>query len=175
MRRLLFLISAVLFVTVLGIYMGMEKDTAPVVRFSGTSYLEGVRIAHMTGGALKWDLHADKAVFLNKEDVKLEGIKIRFPEKQLTLSSDEGLYKVESRDLTIQGNIKASTGDYDIVAEQLSWDSSRNELVSDKKVTIKAQTFVVEGDTLKANAEGAELKNNVRAVFDDVRRGQNAR
>lgn len=172
MRRLLFLVSAVVFLAVLGIYMGMEKDTAPVIRFSGTSFMEGVRIAHVTGGSLKWELQAEKAIFVNKEDVKLEGIRIRFPEKNLTLSSEEGLYKVESRDLSILGNIRASTGDYDIVAEQLNWDAARNELVSDKKVTIKAQTFMVEGDTLKANAEGAELKNNVKAVFDDTHRGR---
>lgn len=152
--------------------MGMDKDTAPVARFSGTSFMEGVRIAHMTGGALRWELRADRAVFVDKEDVKLEGVKIRFPERDLSLTSSEGLYKVDSRNLTIQGDIRASTADYDIAAESLSWDASKNELVSDKKVTIKARTFTVEGDTLKANADGAELKSNVKAVFDDTHRGR---
>jgi lipopolysaccharide export system protein LptC len=127
--------------------------------------MDGVSITQRKEGVVKWILNAEKAMFLTDNDVKLDKLKIIFPEKELTLTSNGGMYDIEKRNLKIDGNINASTKDYEIVATTLFWDSSKNEILSDEKVKIRGKKFFAEGDTLTATADKATLNKNVKAVF----------
>lgn len=165
MKKLLFIVASLFLLTVLIVYLNQEKDAKVKLRLSDNSYMEGVSITQRKEGRVKWILNAEKAVFLTANDVELDKLKIVFPEKELTLTSSSGMYDIEKRNLKIDGNINASTKDYDIVANTLFWDSSKNEIFSDKKVQIMGKKFFAEGDTLTATADKATLNKNVRAVF----------
>ena len=164
MKKILFLFVALLALIVFVIYF-QSKGTETKIRFADESYMSDVSIKQKKNGETNWTLNAKKAVFLSSINVKLDDLKITFPEKDLILTSDNGMYDVESRNLTISGNIKASTDDYDIVATTLLWDSSKNKLFSDKRVKIVGKNFFIEGDNLIATTDKAKLSKNVRAVF----------
>lgn len=165
MKKLLFLVAFICFFAALAIYSNREGDVKTRVSLSGNSYMDNVSITQKKDGMVKWLLSSQKAIFLNDNDVKLVALKITFPEKELTLTSDSGLYDIEKRNLKIESNIKASTKDYDIVASTLFWDASRNELLSDQKVRIIGKRFHVEGDNLTATTDAAKLNTNVKATF----------
>ncbi|MBZ0156761.1 MAG: LPS export ABC transporter periplasmic protein LptC [Alphaproteobacteria bacterium] len=167
MKKALFLLASLLFVGVLAIYSYKEGDMKAKVRLGESSSMDDIRITQKKEGAVKWVLYSKKAVFVTDNEVKLTSVQIRFPEKELSLTSERGAYDIGKRNLTIEGNIKASTKDYDIIASTLLWDSSRNELLSDREVRIVGKRFFVEGGGMVATSDSAKLHNKVKAVFDE--------
>lgn len=165
MKKTVFLAVAVLFFAVLAFFSGREGDLKTKIRLGDNAYMDDVTITHKKDGAVKWTLSSKKAVFVTDTDVALTGVTITFPEKELTLTSDAGSYNMAQRDLKIEKNIKAAGKNYDIVAETLFWDSSRNEILSDDTVRIIGQRFQVEGDHLVATNDKATLNSNVKAIF----------
>lgn len=165
MKSIVLLSAAVFLFAVITVYLIQDKDTNTTLRFDNNSYMDDVSIIQKKKGTLQWIANAKKAVFLNNTDVMLSNLKIILPEKELILTSDKGLYDIESRDLKIEDNINAFTKDYEIVATKLHWDSSRGEIVSDERIQIKGKRFFIEGDALKSSADKAILNGNVKAVF----------
>lgn len=166
MRKIFFLFSVVSLISVLVVYVNRDRDVKNRLFMNEDSYMDEVNIIQKNGGIIKWTLSAKKAVLLNSNDIKLFDLKITFPEKELILTSDEGIYNTEDKDLRIEGNINASTKGYKIKATNILWDSSTNELSSDKRVQIVGDRFYIEGDMLTATTDKAKLGSNVRAVFD---------
>lgn len=165
MKKLMFTVSFLFLLIVIIVYLNHEKETRFKLSVNDNSYMDDISITQKKEGMVKLTLNAKKAVFVTDNDVMLADLKIVFPEKSLTLTSKEGMYDIESRNLKINGNINASTKDYDIVADTLIWDSSRSEIFSDKKVQIRGKKFFAEGDNLTATSDKAILNKNVKAVF----------
>lgn len=138
---------------------------SPRLKLVQDSYMDNVSITQRHDGVVNWVLIARKAVFEGDDKVKLAEMKITFPEKELVLTADGGTYDVDQRNLEIEGNINASTRNYNIVATRLFWNASGNELISDDKVKIIGKRFSVEGDTLEASSGKAKLSKNVKAIF----------
>lgn len=165
MKKLLFVCASLFLLTILIVYLNQEKDAKIKLRLGDNSHMDDVSITQKKAGLVKWILNAEKAVFLTSNDVKLDNLKIIFPEKELTLTSNGGMYDIENRNLKIDGNINAFTKDYEIVASTLFWDSSKNEILSDERVQIVGKKFFAEGDNLTATTDKATLNKNVKAVF----------
>jgi LPS export ABC transporter protein LptC len=166
MKKVLFLLSGIGLLAILTLFFFQDSDIKGRVRIGENSYMEDVSITQKKGGETKFVVAAKKAVFMTASDVQLTALKIFFPEKALTLTAENGLYNTESKDLKIEGNIRASTKDYDIVTTKLQWDATKNILVSDDKVSIVGKRFYVEGDSLTATTDTATLHKNVKAVFN---------
>lgn len=168
MKKVLFLLAGASLLAILMLYFFQDSDMKSRVRLGDNSYMEDVSIIQKKGGGTSFVVNARKAVFVTASDVELTALNIIIPEKQLTLTSDSGHYNTDSRDVKIEGNIKAVTDDYDIVTKTLRWDAAKNELFSDDKVTIvgKKKSFYVEGDQLTATSGTATLHKNVKAVFN---------
>lgn len=165
MKKILLLFSSVFLLAIIALYLNQEKFLKRDLQLGTDSYMNYVSILQKRDGEVKWEVKAKRAVFLNNDDVKLSDIKITFPEKKLVLTSERGMYDIENRNLTIEGNIKASTHDYDILATTLFWDSSREEIFSEERVRILGRNFVIDGDGITATTDKARLHNNVKAVF----------
>jgi len=165
MKRLVYLFAVVFLFSALTAYLIQDNDTNTKLLLDDNSYMDDVSIIQKKKGSAQWMVNAKKAVFLNNTDVMLSDLKIIFPEKGLTLTSDKGLYDIESRDLEIEDNVNAFTKDYEIAAAKLRWDSSRNEIISDERIQIKGKKFFMEGDSFKSSADKAMLNKNVKAVF----------
>lgn len=165
MKKLMFTISSLSLLIALIVYLNQEKEAKFKLNVSDNSYMNDVSITQKKDGMVKLELNAKKAVFITSSDVTLTDLKIVLPEKSLTLTSKEGMYNIESRNLKISENITASTKDYDIVADTLFWDSAKNEIFSDKRVQITGKNFFAEGDNLTATSDKTILNKNVKAVF----------
>lgn len=165
MKRLLFAAASIFLMSVLIIYLNQEKDTKLKLRPGEDSYMDNVSIVQKRQGIVKWMLNAERALFVTGNDIKLDRLKIIFPEKELTLTASQGMYDIDTRNLKIDSNINAFTKDYEIVATTLFWDSSKNEIFSGEKVRIVGKKFSAEGETLTATADKARLSKNVKAVF----------
>ncbi|KAF0182932.1 MAG: hypothetical protein FD164_886 [Nitrospirae bacterium] len=166
MKRVWFASVAVLLFGIIAFYVNHDRDFRAKIVLGDQSYMEDVRIVQRRDGVAKWTLNAKKAVFETENDIRLSDLGITFPEKKLVLNSEGGLYNTETRNLRIDGNVKATTGTYDVIASSLLWDGKTNELISDQKVQIVGKQFVVEGDDFTATTAGAKLQKNVRAVFN---------
>ena len=166
MKKLLFLLSVVGLLAILTLFFFQDSDIKGRVRIGENSHMEDVSIIQKKGGLTRFIVDAQKAVFMTASDVQLTTLKIFFPEKELTLTSETGLYNTESKDLKIEGNIKAVTKDYDILTQKLHWDPMKNLLLSDDKVMIVGKKFYVEGESLTATTDTATLHKNVKAVFN---------
>lgn len=147
------------------IITSLDRSTGGHLKLGSSSFMEDVSIVYKDNGAVKWQLHAGRADFVGKSDIDLKNITISLPERGLTLTSGGGTYNMETRDFSIAGDINAISKDYEIRASSLRWDASRNNLVSDKRVSISGRHFTIEGQGLTASPETAKLKENVRAVF----------
>ena len=166
MKKVLFLLSGVGLLAILTLFFFQDSDIKGRVHIGENSYMEDVSISQKKGGVTSFTVSAQKAVFLTATEVKLTALKVFFPEKSLTLTSDSGSYNTESKDIRIEGNIKASTKDYDIITTRLHWDPAKNVLLSDDRVRIVGKKFYLEGDGLTATTDAATLHKNVKAVFD---------
>jgi LPS export ABC transporter protein LptC len=165
MKKILFLFSSLFLLAIIAVYLNQEKFLSPGLQLGMDSYMNDASILQKREGEVKWELKAKRAVFFNNDVVNLSDLKITFPEKDLVLTSERGMYDIENRNLTIEGNIKASTDDYDILATTLFWDSSEEKIFSEERVRVVGRNFVVDGDGLTATTDKARLNNNVKAVF----------
>ncbi len=158
-------ISFLLSIIILLIYSIHYKESRISLQYSEAPYMDEIKITHRKDGIIKWQVEAKKAVFANANEVRLEDLKINFPEKKLILNSDSGTYNSSTQGIKIEGNIKAETNNYSINALNLKWDASKSELSSDKKIQIVGKDFFIEGDELSASADRARLNKNIKAVF----------
>jgi len=165
MKKILFIFPFLFLLAIIAVYLNQEKFLGPSLELGMDSYMNDVSILQKRDGEVKWELKAKKAIFLNDNDVNLSDLKITFPENDFVLTSERGMYNIENRNLTMEGNIKASTNDYVILAATLFWDSSNEEIFSEERVRVVGRNFVVYGDGLTATTDMARLNNNVKAVF----------
>jgi len=166
MKKVLLLFSAVGLLAIVTLFFFQDSDLKGRFRLGDNSYMEDVSIVQKKGGATSFVVNAQKAIFVNASDVQLTALNMFFPEKAMTVTADSGSYNTETKDLKIEGNIKAKTKDYDIVTKKLHWDAVKGLLVTDDKVTILGSRFYVEGDDLTATNDSATLHKNVKAVFN---------
>ena len=148
-------------------YYFQDGDFRPNYKLSDNSYMEKVNIIQKKAGVTRIVVNAEKAVFETDTDVKLLALNLFFPEKGLTLTAETGYYNAKTKDVVIEGDIKANTKGYDIVTNRLHWDAAKSELVSDDKVVItgRSRSFYMEGDKLSAHGDKATLRRNVKAIF----------
>ncbi|MCX8030937.1 MAG: LPS export ABC transporter periplasmic protein LptC [Thermodesulfovibrionales bacterium] len=164
-RVFLTLLSLLLFIAILFVYSFHHKETKSNLTFSELPFMDEVRIKHMKEGSLKWSISAKKAIFLNTNEIELSDLEIFFPEKDLTLKSQSGFYNHSNQSFLITGKIKAQTNNFIINAENLSWDATKNQLSSNKKIEIVGNNFFIEGNELSASLDKARLNSNVKAIF----------
>ncbi|MDX9714775.1 MAG: LPS export ABC transporter periplasmic protein LptC [Dissulfurispiraceae bacterium] len=165
MKKVLFFAVSVFLVSMLTFYFNYEKDMKAGIKMSEFSYMDEVNIMQRKAGVRKWTLKSDRATFINDNDVRLHKVTIDFPERGLVLTSDSGLYNMATKNISVEGNIKAAAKDYDIIANKLQWDAERQEITSDKRVNIVGKRFNVVGDKLEAAGDKARLINNIKAIF----------
>lgn len=167
MRKALIVLIGIGLLTLLTVYFIHDSDYKPSFRLSENSYMEKVRIIQKKAGETRIVVNADQAIFETETDIKLIALNVYFPEKKLTLTSKTGNYHTTTKNVEIEGDIKANSQGYDIQTERLNYDASKGELLTEDKVVIigKSRGFYMEGDELTARGDKATLHKNVKAIF----------
>jgi LPS export ABC transporter protein LptC len=167
MKKALFVLAAIGVLAVITFYYFQDSEYKPKFHLSDNSFMENVVIVQKKAGETRLEVKADKAIFETETNVKLLAVNAYYPEKELTLTSETGNFNTETKDLVIEGDIKAQTKGFDIVTNKLYWDGKKAELLSEDKVVIvgKERGIYIEGDKLSAHDNKATLRNHVKAIF----------
>ena len=92
--------------------------------------IENFKVSHENKGVKDWELKADLAQIYNDEDLtKLQNVEmVVHKEKggQYIISADSGVYKSETKDVTLDGNVKL-LGPTGGLKKRLQANSKKNE------------------------------------------------
>jgi LPS export ABC transporter protein LptC len=134
---------------------------------SAQSFLEGVRVVNQRSGKLQWSFATDKAVI--SEDgatARMQAVTITIPGRGMTVEADSGAYDIDTRDVTLAGNVRARTEDYVIETGSVSLRTDEGVLFTDDTVVLEGKGFRIEGRGLRADQDQrVRLLGDVNAVF----------
>lgn len=144
-----------------------ERPDSAADRARAESFLEDVRVVNTHAGERRWTLLTKRAsIAEGGETARMEEVTVELPEEEMTVTADSGLYHVSSRDLTLDGNIRAVTPDYTITTSSMSLSSGKAEITADDRVVLESDGFRIEGYGLRAEERRAvRLERDVKAVF----------
>jgi lipopolysaccharide export system protein LptC len=133
----------------------------------GNSYIEGLRIVNKKDGTDLWTISAKKAVFSKDGNVaQLSDVTIDMKKEGAVLNADSGKYNMNSRDLSLENNIKIHMKNSVISAKTLSWNAATGVLSSENEVQMQGDKFSIKGEGLSATKDNkVTLKGNVKAIF----------
>ncbi len=167
MKKIFLVTVSVCIIFALYLMLNEERETRDSIPFRTNSYIEGLRIVHKKDGQNSWTLRSQRADLSQSETVAhMDRVTINLTKENLILKADRGLYNLDNKNLTLEGNIKAHTKDYVITAESLGWKSSTGELVTDGSIQMYGKKFMVEGNGMRVTpGQKVRLLKNVKAIF----------
>jgi len=167
MKRKSLLVLSLLSLLALFLLLGYNRELDKALLLKGGSFIEGLKIIHKKNGISMWTLNASRADIIEGSDrVKLNDVVLRVENKEMTIYSPEGFYNMESRDLTLDGKIKAVAKGYTIITESVEWNQSKGEIKTKEAVKIESKKFNVEGVGMEADSEQkVRILKNVKATF----------
>ncbi|MFZ3122838.1 MAG: LPS export ABC transporter periplasmic protein LptC [Thermodesulfovibrionales bacterium] len=167
MKRKSLLVLSLLSLLALFLLLGNNRELEKDLLLKGGSFLEGLKIVHKKNGTSMWTLNASRADIIEGSDrVKLNDVVLRVENKEMTIYSPEGFYNMESRDLTLNGKIRAVSKGYTIITESVEWNQSKGEIKTKEAVKIESKKFNVEGVGMEADSEQkVRILKNVKATF----------
>lgn len=167
MKKKALLVLSLLSLVALFLLLGNNKGLDKALLLKGGSFIEGLKIIHKKNGISMWTLNASRADIIEGSDrVKLNDIVLTVENKDMTIYSPEGFYNTESRDLILNGKIKAVSKGYTIITESVEWNQSKGEIKTKEAVKIESKKFNVEGVGMEADSEQkVRILKNVKATF----------
>ncbi len=111
----------------------------------------------------KWEIKADTAQYLKKENVALfEKIRVRMltaDGKSFTLAGDKGRFQTEKKDIEIEGNVEgtADSGER-FTTDKLSYNNAEGKIYTNSPVTMESGQMKITGTGLTVNMKSGELK-----------------
>lgn len=166
-KSLLVILS--LFIFSLFFYMVRgEKGSRPDLRQKGESFIEGLRIVHKKNGSNSWVLTAKRAdISENGDKARLTDLEMKIEHKGMKVQAASGLYSMSDRNLTIDGMVVASNGDFEITSENVTFDSGAGILKTDGSVRVEGKKFSLDGSGMDIDnaSQKVRILRNVKAVF----------
>lgn len=171
MKKKVLLLLSLFSLALVFLFLGNNRELDKALLLKGGSFIEGLKIIHKKNGTSMWTLNASRADIIEGSDrVKLDDVVLRVENKdenkEMTIYSPEGFYNMESRDLTLNGKIKAVTKGYTIITESVEWNQSKGEIKTKEAVKVESKKFNVEGVGMEADSEQkVRILKNVKATF----------
>jgi len=169
MRKRIVFLALILLCSAIFLYLRSEKPGRLDVQFKGDSFFEGLKIVNNKDGTTAWVLTAKRAdLSKDGKEALLNGIEMNIASQGITVQAEKGLYNMETRQISIDGVIKAHNKDYEITAGQASIDSDTGKIETSGDVRIEGKKFNLEGTGMKAdnNEQTVRILNNVKATFN---------
>jgi LPS export ABC transporter protein LptC len=164
--RKIILVVAILALIVPSLFMFSKGEVTDNTSFS-ESFMEDVRVANRGLGKVRWVLNAKRVVIEpGGKSSQLQNVSINIPEQKMDVTSDTGLFDLERRNLTLAGNVEATTRGYVLRTESVLLNSDTNAVSSEDRVVLEGNKFKIEGDGFHTNGEKkVTIDDNVRATF----------
>ena len=169
MRKRIVFLALILLSSALFLYLRSEKAARLDVQFKGDSFFEGLKIVNNKNGTRAWVLTAKRAdLSRDGREALLNGIEMNMASRGITVYAEKGRYNMETKQVSVEGVIKAHNKNYEITTSQATIDSDKGSIETSGDVRIEGKKFNLEGTGMKAenNEQTVRILNNVKATFN---------
>jgi LPS export ABC transporter protein LptC len=145
-----------------------EKATGPVLEVKGNSFVDGLRVVNRKDGLTEWVLLANRAdMSRDGKEARLTGIEMQLESQGITIRAEQGLYNMETKQVSVARNVSARSKKYFITADRANIDS-RGSLETSGAVKIEGAKFMIEGKGMEADniKQKVRILKNVKATFN---------
>ena len=131
------------------------------------SLMEDVSILHVNADKADWTAQVRKVVINPVTDsAEISDIQFTFPQQELTVRAQTGIYDIKTDYLTLNGSVLAHQDHIDIETDSIQWLAKERKLVTEAHVTITGETYKITGDGLDISEDGKVMINkNVRSLI----------
>ena len=180
LRRLLVLILILAAGTPIALFVIYRKVSSDpqkvmeVIKNEADMVFKNVEQTALRNGVDEWRLKAESAYLMeSQKKMILEKPKVEFfmeNGNNVFLTAQKGIYKIESKDIQVSGNVVVIQNNYTLKTEQLVYKYDKRRLISKNPVQITGTKF-----DLTAGSMNIDLTRNqglfadgVTGVFDEV-------
>ncbi len=166
-RGFLFVVLLVLLSTLFFLTQD-KKETRPDVLREGNSFIEGLRIVCRQDGKKDWTLTAKRAdISENGDAARLTDIEMTVEKEGVTLSAEKGLYRMDDRNLTIDGKVVAKGANYSVTSFNGEFDNRAGDFKTIGNVRMEGRKFSVQGRGMNIDGDQKKVRilGDVKAVF----------
>ncbi len=167
-KKLLFLAFIIAALTYF-VLIRSEKSGKLDVQMAGDSFFEGLKIVNKKNGATDWVLLAKRAdMTKDGREALLTGVEMQLEKRGMTVTAEKGLYNMETRQITVEGALRASSKNYVLTTSRASIDGSKGNFDTSGDVKIEGKKFEVQGKGMQAenNEHKVRILKNVKATFN---------
>lgn len=167
-KKLLFLTLIVAALTFF-VLVRSEKGVKLDLQVKGNSFFEGLRIVNKNNGVTDWVLWAKRAdLTKDGKEALLTGVEVKLESQGMTISADKGLYNMETRQISVEGVLRASNNNYVFTTSQARIDGSKGNFATAEDVTIDGKKFELKGKGMQAenNQHKVRILKDVKATFN---------
>lgn len=124
-------------------------------------------------GITEWELTADTATLLKKEDkAVLQNIRVIFytkDQQKIHLTSQTGNLNTKTHDMTFSGNVTVQFDETTLSCDKLQYHKKEHIIHTDSHVKIKRAESVIDADsmTTRLNENMTILSGHVRGTFSE--------
>ncbi len=146
-----------------------EKGPKLDVQIKGDSFFEGLKIVNKKNGVTDWTLWAKRAdLTKDGKEAVLSGVEMKLESQGMTVSADKGVYDMETRQVTVQGVLRANNKNFVLTTSQARIDGGKGNFDTAGDVKIDGRKFELEGKGMKAenNQHKVRILKDVKATFN---------
>lgn len=145
--------------------LGSEPPPAPpaLITPEKQGEMKEIRLTEIQDGEKKWVLTADNADYLKAKDkIYLKNIWVEIfgqASDTIIITGEAGYIGMKSRDLTLEGNVRARSAQYEFSGDLVHYDPQTRTISAPGPVTVAGPRLLVEGQGLTI-----DLKKNTLAI-----------
>lgn len=135
---------------VIGLRMAPDKALLKIMADKVDLQIKNVRYTEVGDSGMKWEITADTARYLKKENLALfEKVSVRLVMKDggtFVMNGDQGRLHTESRDMEIEGNVGIVSGNGDrFTTNRLRYRNGARQIETDQPVAMENGNFRISG------------------------------
>ena len=145
--------------------LGSEPPPAPppTIAPDKQGEMQEIRLTEIQDGEKKWVLTADNADYLKAKDkIYINNVWVEIYGKDsdnIIITGEAGYIGMKSRDLTLEGNVRAKSAQYEFSGDLVHYDPQTRIVSAPGPVKVEGPRLLVEGQGLTI-----DLKNNKLAI-----------
>ncbi|OPX20574.1 MAG: LPS export ABC transporter periplasmic protein LptC [Desulfobacca sp. 4484_104] len=139
-----------------------EKPVPPEASTNGQpAHMNEIRLTEIEDGVKKWVLVAKRADYLKDQNViHLSDVEVEVFWKEggnVKLSGDNGYINTKTRQLTLEGEVRAQVADYHFTSAHVTYIPKERALLARGKVEITSPQALVQGNDLRVELNHKSL------------------
>jgi LPS export ABC transporter protein LptC len=127
--------------------------------------MEKIKLTEIQDGVKKWVLTADNADYLKDKDkiflthvwVEVFGKDNDKTADDVIITGDSGFIGVQARDLTLEGNVRAKTAEYEFTSDLVHYDPKTRIITAPGPIKVQGPRLYTEGNNMTVDLKKNKL------------------